>query len=247
MVYDRANHRTLLYGGAHWQTQYNFYDELWSYEYETNTWTLLETNNNPDPRFNSMLVYIPERQQLFMFGGWSKDDRIADTWILDLSTSTWTQLHPETQPSPRSDASIEYDPVNDVIVLYSGYLLNDTHLQDTWIYSFKEENWIKQNPEYSPLGQYGHYMVYVESTGQLLVYPGHWSVFTNGVMVEHGFGGNIWEYDVIDDSWVEYVSGYSPPGRYWGSLVYDSSEDRLILFGGHGDVNFDDTWTLQYR
>jgi len=52
----------------------------------------------------------------------------------------------------------------------------------------------------------------------------------------------MWEYDVEHDLWIEYSSTVSPPGRYWGSLVYDSIEDRLILFGGHGAVDFDDTW-----
>ena len=243
MVYDPIDHRVLLFGGAHWQNRYTFYDELWSYEYETNTWSMLDTRNNPDPRFNSMLVYIPDRHQLFLYGGFSSADRIADTWVYDFESNTWTELHPNTQPSPRSDSSIAYDPVNDVVVLFSGYLLNDTHLQDTWIYSFKMENWIKRTPDNPPLGQYGNYMVYVESTGQLLMYPGHWSVISNGETVNHGFGGNLWEYDVVDDSWIEHSSNVSPPGRYWGSLVYDSTEDRLILFGGHGAVNYDDTWT----
>ena len=243
MVYDPIGQRVLLFGGAHWQNGYTFYDELWSYEYETNTWNMLETNNNPYPRFNSMLVYIPGRHQLFLFGGFSADDRISDTWVFDFESNRWTELHPNTQPSPRSDSSIAYDPVNDVVVLYSGYLLNDTNLQDTWIYSFKEENWIEQNPDNPPLGQYGNFMVYAESTGQLLMYPGHWSVISNGVRVNHGFGGNLWEYNVVNDSWIEHSSSISPPGRYWGSLVYDSTEDRLILFGGHGAVDYDDTWT----
>lgn len=189
-----------------------------------------------------MLVYIPGRHQLFLFGGFSADDRIADTWIFDFESNKWTELHPNTQPSPRSDSSIKYDPKNDVVVLYSGYLLNDTNLQDTWIYSFDDENWIEQNPENPPLGQYGNYMVYVESTGHLLMYPGHWSVYSNGERVSHGFGGNLWEYDVENDLWIEHSSTITPPGRYWGSLVYDSTEDRLILFGGHGAADYDDTW-----
>ena len=243
MIYDPVDQRIILYGGAHWQGGYTFYGELWSYEYETDTWTALETSNDPPPRFNAMLAYIPGRHQLFLFGGWSTNDRIGDTWIFDFESSRWTELHPGNQPSRRSDSSIAYDPENDVVVLYSGYLLDDSHSQDTWIYSFEEENWIQRHPDDLPLGQYGHYMVYAESTGQLLMYPGHWCVYSNGVMTDHGYGGNIWEYDVVDDSWIEHRSTPTPPGRYWGNIVYDSTEDRMILFGGHGAVDFDDTWT----
>ncbi len=129
-----------------------------------------------------------------------------------------------------------------MVVLYSGYLVDDSHTQDTWIYSFEEENWILKNPDNPPLGQYGHYMVYVDSTGQLLMYPGHWCIYSNGVMVSHGFGGNIWEYDVVEDTWTEHFSGSIPHGRFWGNLVYDSTDNRLILFGGHGATDYDDTW-----
>nr|NIT59042.1 hypothetical protein [Fodinibius sp.]NIY27625.1 hypothetical protein [Fodinibius sp.] len=110
--------------------RYVFYGELWSYDYENNTWSTLNSYNAPDPRFNHMLAYLPGRHQLFLFGGWSEDDRIADTWIFDLESSSWIELHPRTQPSPRSDSSLAYDPQNDVIVLFSGYLLNDTHSLD---------------------------------------------------------------------------------------------------------------------
>ena len=79
MIYDPVDQRIFMYGGAIWQNRYNFYDELWSYESETNTWTLLEMNNSPDPRFNTMLTYIPERHQLFMYGGWSQKDRVDGT------------------------------------------------------------------------------------------------------------------------------------------------------------------------
>ena len=243
MIYDPVDQRIIMYGGATYHNGYSFFDELWSYETETNTWTQLEMHNSPDPRFNAMLTYLPGRHQLFLFGGWSHEDRTDGTYIFDFATSTWTELHPNNQPSKRSDASIAYDPENDVIVLYSGYLQNDTHTRDTWIYSFTEGNWIKQHPENMPLGQYGHYMVYTEETGQLLMYPGHWSTWSNGVMTSHGFGGNIWEYDVVGETWTEYPSAPTPTGRYWGYLVYDSTESRLILYGGHGAVDYDDTWT----
>jgi N-acetylneuraminic acid mutarotase len=243
MIYDPVNQRILMYGGADWQNGYTFYDELWSYEPESNTWTQLEMHNSPDPRFNTMLVYLPERHQLFLYGGMSSSDRADGTYIFDIETSTWTELHLSNQPSRRSDASIAYDPENDVVVLYSGYLQNNSHTQDTWIYSFTEENWLRQNPENTPLGQYGHYMVYAEETKQLLMYPGHWSIYSHGVFVDHGWGGNIWEYDVVDELWTEHESTPRPPGRYWGYLVYDSTENRLILFAGGGAVDYDDTWT----
>jgi hypothetical protein len=243
MIYDPVNKQFLLYGGATWQNnRYHFYGELWSYQPETNTWTQIPTTNQPLPRFNHMLTYIPQRHQLFLFGGWSTNDKIDDTWIYDIASSTWIQLHPTDHPSARSDASIAYDPTQDAVVLYSGYLQDDTHTQDTWIYSFQEENWIQQHPANPPLGQYGHYMIYATETGQLLMYPGHWSIRAGGVMIEHGYGGNIWEYDIVEETWTEHQTDATPPGRYWGHIAYDSTMNRIILYGGHGAIDYDDTW-----
>lgn len=241
MIYDPVDQEFLLYGGAHWQNGYNFYGDLWSYKPETNTWTRIETTNDPPPRFNHMLTYIPTTHQLFLYGGWSTNDKTDDTWIYDIETSTWTQLHPTTHPSRRSDASITYDPQSDTIVLYSGYLQDDSHTQDTWTYSFTEENWIQQNPTNPPLGQYGHYMITTQNN-QLLMYPGHWTITAGGIMTSHGFGGNIWEYDTTSETWTEHQTAPNPPGRYWGQVTYDSTENRIILNGGHGEIDYDDTW-----
>jgi len=36
MIYDPVDQRILMYGGADWENGYTFFDELWSYEPETN-------------------------------------------------------------------------------------------------------------------------------------------------------------------------------------------------------------------
>ena len=98
-------------------------------------------------------------------------------------------------------------------------------------------------PENPPLHQYGHFMVYVPETGQHLMYPGHWSVVSNGITTSHGFGGDIWEYMYPENQWVEHEADSGPTGRYWGTMVHDPDGNRLVLFGGHGSREFDDTWS----
>jgi len=241
MIYNPQDQEFLLYGGAHWQNRYNFYGDLWSYKPTTNTWTKIETTNPPPPRFNHMLTYIPTTHQLFLYGGWSTNDKTDDTWTYDIETSTWTQLHPADHPSHRSDASIAYDPTQDAIILYSGFLQDNSHTQDTWTYSFTEQNWIQQHPTNTPLGQYGHYMI-TTNDDQLLMYPGHWTINAGGITINHGYGGNIWQYDTAEETWTEHQTAPNPPGRYWGQVTYDSTENRIILNGGHGTVDYDDTW-----
>jgi len=112
MVYDPVNERVLLFGGAVWEDKYTFFNDFWSYDYATNTWNELECSPRPQGRFNHMMVYDPERHQLFLFGGFSAGDRIGDTWLYDIEANEWTQLHPLDSPAPRSDAAIAYDEEN---------------------------------------------------------------------------------------------------------------------------------------
>ena len=243
MFYDPVRESVMLYEGASWEDEYTFYDDMWEYEYDSGLWLEVQMSNTPSGRFNAMVTYIPKRHQLFLFGGFSRNERISDTWILDLETMVWTELNPVDTPSPRSDSSVSYDPENDVVILFSGYRNDEVKTQQTWVYSFEEENWVEMFPENPPLHQYGHFMVYVPETGQHLMYPGHWSVLSGSVTTQHGYGGDIWEYKYQENEWVEYVADSRPQGRYWGTVVHDQDENRIVLFGGQGTTDFDDTWS----
>ncbi len=243
MFYDPVREKVMLYGGAKWDTSYTFYDDLWEYDYDSRLWYEIQTSNAPPGRLNAMVTYILERHELFMYGGMASNDRVSDTWTLDLETMAWTELDPTDHPSPRSDSSVSYDPENDVVILFSGYRKDEVKTQQTWVYSFEEENWVEMFPENPPLHQYGHYMTYVPETGQHLMYPGHWSVVSGTTTTSHGYGGNIWEYKYPENEWAEHPVGSNPPGRYWGNVVYDPDENRIVLFGGHGSSEYDDTWS----
>lgn len=243
MFFDPVREKVMLYGGGEWVDGYTYYDDLWEYDNDAKLWYELQTSNKPDGRFNSMTTYIPEKHQLFVFGGFTSRGRASDTWLLDLDTLTWTELNPVDNPSPRSDSSLSYDPENDVVILFSGYREDEVKTRQTWIYSFEEENWVEMFPENPPLHQYGHFMRYISETGQHLMYPGHWSILSGSVTTQHGFGGEIWEYKYPENEWIGYENSQGPTGRYWGNVVYDPGEGSIVLFGGHGSRDYDDTWS----
>jgi hypothetical protein len=54
---------------------------------------------------------------------------------------------------------------------------------------------------------------------------------------------DTWEFDGTD--WTEITTAHSPPARYYGSLVYDSTRGVMVLYGGSintGGFAFGDTW-----
>lgn len=240
MVYDPVNERVLLFGGAVWEDRYTFFNDLWSYDYATNTWNELECSPRPQGRFNHMMVYDPERHQLFLFGGFSAGDRIGDTWLYDIEANEWTQLHPQDSPAPRSDAAIAYDEENGVIVLHDGYCRDNSHPQDTWIYDFGENDWTLMDPEESPKPQYGHHMIYDSFNLKAVMYGGHWSYAGTS---EHGYSDGVWTYDYPSDTWTKVDPATSLPQRYWHALTHDD-KGTMVVFGGSGarDAVLDDTW-----
>ena len=244
MIYDPVNERVLLFGGGVWDDRYTFFDELWSYDYATNSWEELDCSPGPPGRFNHMMVYDPDRHQLFLFGGWSARDRIGDTWLYNIGANEWTQLHPQDSPSLRSDAAIAYDEENGVIVLFDGYGQDDRGRRDTWVYDFGEENWIQMDPEESPKSQYGHYMIYDSLNRQMVMYGGHWSIWENERSISHGYSDGVWTYDYPSDTWTKVDTATSLPQRYWHTLAYDEDRGKMVVFGGSGATTpvLDDTW-----
>jgi N-acetylneuraminic acid mutarotase len=241
MVYDPVNERILLFGGVLWEDRYTFYDDLWSYDYSTDTWTEFEDVSGPMGRFNFMMIYLSVHHQLFLFGGFSAADRISDTWIYDITDNRWTQLRTDNSPSPRSDGALVYDPVNDVVILHDGYCANDSHRQDTWVFDFESIEWTLMDPEESPLPQYGHHMIYDTENRMLVMYGGHWSI--QGTRT-HGYSDGVWAYDYPTDTWTKIDEASTPPARYWHNLAYDEDSGKMVVFGGSmvGDSTGDDTW-----
>jgi len=240
MVYDPVNERVLLFGGAIWENRYTFFDDLWSYDPSTNTWTKVECGPGPSGRFNHMMVYVPDRHQLFLFGGFSTSGRIGGTWVYDIEANAWTQLRPQNSPSPRSDAAIAYDAANGVVILHDGYCRDDSHPQDTWIYDLGENDWILMDPEESPKPQYGHHMIFDSLNRRVVMYGGHWE---NATTRQHGYSDGVWTYDYPSDTWTKVNAATALPSRYWHNLAYDSVTGKMVVFGGHGgDINRDDTW-----
>lgn len=60
MIYDPVDHRVILFGGAMYEDGYTLYNDLWSYRYESNTLTEIETTGCPSGRFNTPMYIKAE-------------------------------------------------------------------------------------------------------------------------------------------------------------------------------------------
>jgi N-acetylneuraminic acid mutarotase len=236
MAYDAAGRRIVLFGGWNGKDDYS---DTWAYDPATNTWTDLKPAGMiPSARHDHALVYDPDRERLILFGGTSANTTFVgmnDTWTYDLRANTWEKLSPTGDlPVGRSVHSMTYDPGSKRMILFGGSAQGD-YLADTWAYDPGADSWEQlSRTGDSPPGQCAGSLVYDEGLGQILLFGG-W---------DGTYLADTWVYNPAADDWTRLRPvGDVPTGRHSFGMVYDSTVQRTILFGGWQDAALDATWS----
>ncbi|MHA2118616.1 MAG: Kelch repeat-containing protein, partial [Candidatus Thorarchaeota archaeon] len=157
MAYDSESDRIILFGGAI-QNLYSDYDDTWSFDYNTNTWTNMSPATNPPATAWHQMTYHSSLDRVVLFGGHlegggSNWDNSNETWAYDYNTNTWTNMSPALAPPGLSGASMEYDSESDLIVLYGGWTDGGIYSSldvETWTYDLTSNTWTNVTPSVQP-------------------------------------------------------------------------------------------------
>lgn len=139
MAYDIESEKLILFGGGGSSGgNYFSYRETWIYDYQTNTWTLLDTTGPPQREYGAM-VYDSESDRIVLFGGEYDGNQgfLDDTWVYDYNTNTWLEQNPSLYPSARRLHGMAYDSERDCVVLYGG------GSYQTWEYDLNSDTWLQ--------------------------------------------------------------------------------------------------------
>jgi len=248
MIYDPLGKQVILFGGrGEGSIAGDLYNDMWALDMETHRWQDIITSSGPSPRLSPGLVYDPAHHQLILFGGYSNQGRIKDTWLFDLNSYEWKEVSPALSPPARSDMGMAYDGTNHIAMVFGGYCIEDQRdmCDDTWTFDPESNIWVEQNPPSSPPVIYGHSLNYDSLMDQFLLWGGHMSEFNQGGMSSAGYNDSIWSYYYFDNQWQKIPPGSQshPAARYWHQAVYDSGYPGLLVFGGDGGYSYlADTW-----
>ena len=153
MVYDSRADQTILFGGV---GTFGPSGDTWSYDYPSNTWTIMNANS-PGAVAVASMTYDPAADRVFLFGGAIFGATIVwknDTWALSVVDKTWTNTHASTSPSARGGAPMAYDSVADVALLFGGAntFANTLsgYFNDTWAYNATANAWSDVTSVHSP-------------------------------------------------------------------------------------------------
>ena len=208
------------------------------------TWTEVDpAGARPPARSFLSMVLDPTSGKALVFGGGTDTTYYNDTWAYDPVANAWTDLEPAGDaPSPREFSPMVYDPASHKVFLFGGWdEPEDRDLGDTWAYDPEANTWTELDPEGEvPSARDGHCMVYDPGSGQAILFGG-----SDNAGVELN---DTWAYDPTANNWTELTpAGALPPARAWHSMVYDSRDRKVIIFGGaYGEevdgTYLNDTW-----
>jgi len=248
MIFDPGGNRAVLFGGrAEGLFGLRYFDDLWAFDFPSQSWTPLRTDHRPAARLSSGMVYDPDHHQIVLFGGHNAQGRLGDTWIYRIAEKQWQEVSPVVSPAPRSDTGMAYDEASHRVILFSGYCQEGSRdlCDDTWTFDPETVTWTEMKSVTSPPMMYGHTLVYAPAERRSILWGGHMSAIRDGAIASIGYGNSIWIYDYPENRWEQIEAGNShiPAARYWHQSTFDTTNAQFFLFGGDGGHGFlDDAW-----
>ncbi len=203
-------------------------NEVWAYS--AGAWSQRTVSGTaPSSRLWVAYTYDAMRNRLVVFGGQIGDfitPSENDTYALDLTTNTWSQLHDGggTAPSGRFSSAMTYDSVNDRYVVMGGHAdLGVTN--DVWSFNPTDNTWTMLhagdtftggalgclgNPREIPKGYMNEDLTAPErrSTPSITLIEGSLWVF-GGESDCSDHLDDLWRFDMSDNTWHELVEARS--------------------------------------
>lgn len=265
---DAARGRMLMYGGryrAGSSGNYTNYDELWSFDYATDTWTLLSSDAGPSPRSSTGMEVVGD--QLILFGGNASSSGTAyrsldDLWSWDLVNGGWTELDAGSGPSARlMHATAASDGAFYVYAGGDNQAFTGPFLGDLWKLDLASMSWTELHADdaRAPSQRLAADLFFDPTNERLLMWAGHdiGNLGNNNQLWAFDLGSGDWSVVREGDIYANPAEGTcdfppdfttpdfeSPERRYMDAS--DVSEDgRVFIFGGKTDCGaVNDVWSL---
>ena len=221
LVYDTQADRIIMFGGLDNAALIDsrsivFLNDIWVYDFDSNTWTKMEPTSGPSGRNYHVMTYDAAADRVIVFGGavppadptsaefpW---EIAGDTWAYDYNTNTWEALEPAKAPSPRNYSAMVYDAASNQSILFggveeirSGSRIQEAALGDTWAYDFAANAWIELNPAIFPSERGWHGMVFNSTADRFVLF--------SGCVARDRCNPETWFYDLNANTWAQAEPG----------------------------------------
>ncbi|MCX5973612.1 MAG: hypothetical protein NTU59_02835 [Coprothermobacterota bacterium] len=242
MIYNPSQQKSYLFGGDAGVTPTStLLADLWTYDYDSNSWTSLTPSGSPPARREHAMAYDSLHQKIVLFGGEGAGGELFDTWVYDIATNVWSESTPDIKPMSRRGHGMTYNSALDRVVMFGGSSDQEGECNDTWTYDNNSGLWANQFPA-NPRPASSAAMTYDVAARKAVLFGGYSD--------SQKYGAETYAYDLAGNSWVNRTPTTVPHARSGHVMVYDPFAERTILFGGYfsygGSTYYDDTWTYEY-
>jgi len=206
---------------------------------------------SPPARSHYALAFIDDLNSVLIYGGDNAVVIFNDTWLFNLDNLTWQKLNLTTSPPPLWSHDMVYDSANQRVILFGGSpepydccTWNASNLSaETWEFDYSTSIWSKLITADSPSPRKEHSMVYDSDRGEIYLYGGKFT---------HYVDGQTWVFNYQSLTWTQKFptkialceTACRSTGRSDHDMVYDSTHQKIILFGGWdaGALITNETW-----
>lgn len=193
--------------------------DMWRYEETTDRWIWL--GEGPHSA-SGMAHWTPDGSRLWMYGGRHDDGTVlAEMWVYDVATRTWTQQATTAQatPGPRYGAITWYNSITETLYLYGGKNSSHDLRQDMWAFDMRAISW-RLVASVNPPGYRDDARAAVSGA-------------TAYVVGGEGSNTDVWTYSMNTHVWAMTAGPPVGADRIQDHVVWlDSSGSQLYVAGG---------------
>ena len=233
MAYDAATGRMVLLG------EDNASGTVWISTNDGANWS--QAGCSGPALSGAAMAYDAATKQVLIFGG---DDYVnggaqAQTWVSD-PRDCFHMVSPANAPPARAWASLAYDPVAGLLVLFGGTGSGGG------LWSWDGVNWTRHAASGSaPAPRQDAMLAWDGNNSKLLMFGGG-----DGQAMDNN---DTWELDTRSWSWQQMSPAHLPLARHNSDMQWDAGYNGDVLFGGAagplfttqgtiGEQQFNDTW-----
>jgi N-acetylneuraminic acid mutarotase len=219
MVYDTVNDLLWIHGGNQgWGT---LFDELWSYDPQTDQWQKKNPGAAPSARSDHAGAFNPIDESIIIWGGYAGDwENVEHTvYVYNISTNSWWQQRNYTK---RYFNDGVWCPKTESVLFYSGA---------NWYRSGSGHTLVDEFNEYFPNNDTWRNRSTVDSR----IYPIlAWDTEGERVIMHSGQNpstvNDTYFYDIDTDTWVRTLD--MPISRYTYDGDWDDKNNQFVINGG---------------
>jgi hypothetical protein len=185
--------------------------------------------------------------------GTASSPYLNDLWILSGANGTgisaWQQGIAQGaagSPSPRENSTAVYDQSSNRMIMFGGDA-DGGGFNDLWILLNADgtsgtPTWVQQFPTNPPPGRSVHTAVYDPATNRMIIYGGQTAASFGTFLGDAWVLTNANGTEASPPAWIRLSpNGSIPTARSHHVAAYDSTLNKMVIYGGEGLV---DTWVL---